>query len=656
MKQVHIRKAKDSDLAFLLKLEKDAFPVYQQTNTQSIKHAINSRFQEVLVVEQGHKGKVCIGAVILFKYKHTLRIYSIGVLPACQNMGIGDYLINHVKEFAIRNHYESITLEASYTNTKLINWYKEKGFVPEQALKDYYGEGEDALKMKFSTNIISRSRKTNNVIVINHPNVWKATEVNAKIISVKEYINNPVYQNSSDFRVFNLCSSYRYQSYGYYVSLLASARGQRVIPSITTIRDFGIRNVVQTAAYEIDELINQLLAKCEESSYSLNIYFGQTPNKGYKALAMKLYQLYEAPLFKVHFIKHDKWLIKDIKTLSFKSVPDEDMELMYSYATRFFSRKRHNFSKLTNYKYDLAILVNPNEENPPSNAGALQKIKKAANNKGVYVELITRTDIDKINEFDALFIRETTNVNHYTYEMARLAYAEGLVVMDDPWSILRCSNKIYQNELFKKNKIRTPNTLVLTKNFFDNSMLDELNYPMVLKQPDSAFSLGVIKVDSKEQAASELKRLFKQSDMVICQEFLYSEFDWRVGILDNKPFYACKYYMSNNHWQIYNWNRSDEDVAGDSETLAVEDVPEAIIQTAQKAASLIGDGLYGVDLKMVNGVVYVVEVNDNPNLDAGIEDLVLKDQFYDILIDSFINRIEIAKNVRKINFTSNKAN
>ena len=84
----------------------------------------------------------------------------------------------------------------------------------------------------------------------------------------------------------------------------------------------------------------------------------------------------------------------------------------------------------------------------------------------------------------------------------------------------------------------------------------------------------------------------------------------------------------------------------------LEDVPAIILQTAQKAASLIGDGLYGVDLKLINGQVYVVEVNDNPNIDFGVEDLVLKDSLYDILIDSMIHRIEIAKNVRKNNFTS----
>ena len=39
-----------------------------------------------------------------------------------------------------------------------------------------------------------------------------------------------------------------------------------------------------------------------------------------------------------------------------------------------------------------------------------------------------------------------------------------------------------------------------------------------------------------------------------------------------------------------------------------------------KAARCIGDGLYGVDLKETKDGVFVIEVNDNPNLDHGWED------------------------------------
>ena len=61
----------------------------------------------------------------------------------------------------------------------------------------------------------------------------------------------------------------------------------------------------------------------------------------------------------------------------------------------------------------------------------------------------------------------------------------------------------------------------------------------------------------------------------------------------------------------------------------------------------MGDGLYGVDLKEVNGEVYLIEVNDNPNVDADIEDLVLGDQLYGKIMESLYNRIETSRNMTR---------
>ena len=36
----------------------------------------------------------------------------------------------------------------------------------------------------------------------------------------------------------------------------------------------------------------------------------------------------------------------------------------------------------------------------------------------------------------------------------------------------------------------------------------------------------------------------------------------------------------------------------------------------------------------------MIEVNDNPNIDAGFEDMVLKDQLYLRIMESFLRRIE----------------
>ncbi len=643
---IKIRKSNLNDSHFLEELESSSFPDFQRSTKQSILRSLKSNFQEVLIAYQNNGKKTPLGSLVLHKHKNVLRIYSIAVKPGFRETGIGSLLLDEAFKLAKKQEYSKISLEAFIENTPLIKWYESKGFSAVKIIKDYYQSGKDALKMELKLN----GEKTSNIIVINHPHNWKPEDINAKIISVKEYINNPFYHSNTDLRVFNLCSSYKYQSYGYYVSLLASARGQRVIPSTSTIRDFNISHVIRSAGYDIEEVINKSLKNVHENIFHLKIFFGQTTEKKLDNLAMKLYQIFEAPLFEAVFVKHEKWIIKDLKVLTFKHIQKSEIDSLNNFARQYFSRKRFNKTKLINYKYDMAILVNPQETTPPSCDTALQKFKQTAHKMGIYTEFITKSDFDKINEFDALFIRETTNVNDHTYKFSRMAYAEGLVVIDDPWSILKCSNKIFQNELFRRNKILTPETSILSKNSFDKKMLNEMSFPLVLKQPDSAFSLGVIKVNDAEETLLALNDLFKKSDMIVCQNYLYSEFDWRIGIIDNQPLFACKYYMSKGHWQICNWK--EEEHYGNSETLPVEEAPEEVVRTALKAARLIGDGLYGVDLKMVDDKVYVVEVNDNPNIDANVEDLVLKERLYESIVGSIYQRIEIMKNVQKINFST----
>jgi glutathione synthase/RimK-type ligase-like ATP-grasp enzyme len=67
------------------------------------------------------------------------------------------------------------------------------------------------------------------------------------------------------------------------------------------------------------------------------------------------------------------------------------------------------------------------------------------------------------------------------------------------------------------------------------------------------------------------------------------------------------------------------------------------LKTALKATTLIGKGLYGVDMKEVDGKFYVIEINDNPNIDAGTEDKVLKDKLYDIIMQVFLDKIKSEK-------------
>jgi glutathione synthase/RimK-type ligase-like ATP-grasp enzyme len=214
--------------------------------------------------------------------------------------------------------------------------------------------------------------------------------------------------------------------------------------------------------------------------------------------------------------------------------------------------------------------------------------------------------------------------------------------MDAPDSILKCNNKVYLAEVMESHAVPTPRTMIIHSEN-RHEVAERFGLPVVLKLPDSTFSRGVVKAKTPEELEQQLDAIMKESDLAIAQEFMPSDFDWRIGVLDGKPLYACKYFMAAGHWQIYNWGSgTKKDQEGDATTMLVEDAPPVIIEAALKAVrAIVGEhGLFGVDVKEVNGAPYVIEVNECPNIDHGVEDLALGDELYRRIIGSLKRSIE----------------
>ena len=72
----------------------------------------------------------------------------------------------------------------------------------------------------------------------------------------------------------------------------------------------------------------------------------------------------------------------------------------------------------------------------------------------------------------------------------------------------------------------------------------QLGSPFILKIPDGSFSFGMKKVTNETELEAALDLLFEKSSILLAQEFTPTEFDWRIGILNGEPLFACKYYMA----------------------------------------------------------------------------------------------------------------
>ncbi|MFT7299156.1 MAG: glutathione synthase/RimK-type ligase-like ATP-grasp enzyme [Sphingobacteriales bacterium] len=483
------------------------------------------------------------------------------------------------------------------------------------------------------------------IVIVNQLSDWKLDLPQVEVLEAKKYLTNPALADMKNVRIFNLCRNYKYQSTGYYVSLLAEARGHKAIPALTQLQDFKSQAVIRLIGDEIDELIQRSLKHLKSDKFVLSVYFEQNVTPQYNKLSKQLSNLFQAPLLRAHFVFNKKWQLNNVYPIPLNEIPENHMYLFPEMARDYFGRTRYNAPRVSKTAYDLAILYNPLETESPSNKKAIEKFVSVAEDAGFYVELITKEDSARLAEFDALFIRETTSVNHHTYRMARRAKAEGLVVIDDPESILRCTNKVYLAELLSRAKIATPKTLIIHKDNTD-IISDVLGIPCVLKQPDSSFSQGVLKAKTLEDLKVGLEKMLSESSLVIGQEYLPTDYDWRIGVLDGECIFSCKYHMAKGHWQIYNWAKKGNDITGAVECVKLIDTPEEILSTALKAANLIGNGLYGVDLKYIDGKALIIEVNDNPSIDYGYEDGILGDTIYQKVIGSIKKRIENEKTLK----------
>lgn len=486
----------------------------------------------------------------------------------------------------------------------------------------------------------------NNVLIlVDSLDDWKPYSKTNSILTVSDYLK---YKSPGKDRklVINLSNDYSYNSEGYYCSLLAQTRGHKVIPGVDII------NKVEAGAgirmdSSLQKLCYQWIQKNEitDDLWSLNVYFGTCKEKGLERIARFIFENYPAPLLRVTLNTRHKNQIENIQFLPLSSLNNEE-EDYFANALDLFNRKVwRNPQASKSARYNLAILYDPDEKFPPSDKKALHKLLELAKKMDIHAELLTEEDATRLMEFDALFIRTTTSLNHYTFRLSQLATQNGLAVIDDPQSIIRCTNKVYLKELFEKEKIPAPLSMLLFKSNVNSykEITEQLGSPFILKIPDGSFSIGMKKVNNEIELDEALKVLFDKSSILLAQEFTPTDFDWRIGILNGEPLYACKYYMAKGHWQIYCHYASGRSRCGLVETIPIYQVPRKVLDTALRTASFIGKGLYGVDLKMVNDRAIVIEINDNPSIDHGLEDAILGDELYYRLLNNFWRMLDVKR-------------
>ncbi len=460
------------------------------------------------------------------------------------------------------------------------------------------------------------------------------------VLSARRYLADSGSAPGADVRILNLCRTGRYQGRGYYVSLLAEARGQRPLPDVKTVEDLKSEARVQALSARLEPLVHETLHHDGSDRFELDVYLGKDPAQRHPALAEQLVANVRAPLLRALFGRSDgHWRLQALQAIGLPDVPAQHRAFLLQAVKDFAAESPNARPQRTGTgRPRLAILWDANEPHKPSNEEALQRLVRAAPLVGLEAELIGPDALERLPEFDALFNRASPEVDGIVYEFVRRAESLGMPVVDDPESILRCLNKVYMHELMSRHGIPQPRTLTVQRGNLDD-VVATLGLPCVLKLPDSGFGLDVIKIESEEQLRQQAERFFQVSELIVAQEWLPTGFDWRVGIYDRRPLFVAKYFMAPGHWKVNQVAEGQRLIEGKTVAMTVGEAPERVIELAVRAANLIGRGLYGVDLKQVEDRVYLIEVNCNPNIDAGNEDQVLGEALYREVLGVFARRI-----------------
>lgn len=282
----------------------------------------------------------------------------------------------------------------------------------------------------------------------------------------------------------------------------------------------------------------------------------------------------------------------------------------------------------------LAIFIEKYTINRSQEFEALMRYRAAAEELGHHADYLFRRELRKIPTYDAVLIRALTDPLNSSFVAARIAEMNGKPVIDDSRSILVCCDKVHMYRRLMAAGVTIPRTVFCGADEIRPSrgaeLFAELGPRLVLKAPNSSFSQHVEKVETPEEFEKVGDRFLHRADRVVVQEFVESEFDWRVGVLGGEPVFACRYVIPEETFKIMAIVNG-EMRACRVEAVPVPEAPAHIVATAVAAANAIGRGLYGVDLKDVDGRAVVIEVNDNPTINADEEDRFASDVYAKIV-------------------------
>ena len=496
------------------------------------------------------------------------------------------------------------------------------------------------------------------LIVVDHPEEWPLTFAAAEVISADAYLRDERLAGMRQARVYNLCDSYDYQTAGYYVSLLAAARGHRTMPGVATIQDVKSRSLLR-ADDELEELIERSLHTIKSKRFELSIYFGCNLAERHAASEPRAVQSVSraADAGDVREVLDDG----PVAAAQHRADPGRRHA---GRATATFLRqvienhfaRRGPAGRAGPQRPVRARSRDPDERRralaavEPRGAEALRagRARATASTSSSSTATTTAASPSSTRCSSARRRPSTTTPTASRAGRAPKGSSSSTTPSRSSAAATRCTWSSSRSGSISRSRRRWSSAAARST----DEIIRELGLPCVLKQPDSAFSRGRVPRrharGARGRARSGCCRAATSSS---CSRSCRRS---STGASASSTASRCSSAATS-------WPKATGRSTTTARSARRKARPRRSPCSTRRArccssrcstANAIGDGFYGVDIKTVNGRHVLMEINDNPNVDRGVEDAVLGDELYDRIMKGFRARVDAGKQFKPAALTT----
>jgi hypothetical protein len=235
------------------------------------------------------------------------------------------------------------------------------------------------------------------LILVDQERDFSNADTPHKVMTTKDYLSRPQLFRDARPKIINLARSYGYQGAGYYCSLLAEARGHRIMPPVGTMAELSRKSLYEQALPELEAALGRCMTRSGNgaggASGPLKVFvcFGQVQDPALSGFGRLLFDWFRVPVLRVTAsLQNGRWHLERVAATSVTALGEDERAFFTRALDQHTRRNWRDPRARSQARYSLAVLIDPSEPHPPSNQATLRHLAKVAQKFSIEIEPITK--------------------------------------------------------------------------------------------------------------------------------------------------------------------------------------------------------------------------------------------------------------------------